>query len=316
MRFTMQIKQSAWATMSPLMALMMVLLVACEPPPSPPEPPTAGEVTGGEAGAGVEAGASVACEPDCEGRVCGVDPRCGVSCGVCEGDERCEAGLCVMSASAGAQEGGASAPLAGQEPTGGSGGASGGEEPVCAPQCTGQACGEPDGCGGSCSPCPRAVSCEGCALRLRVLELGELGGRVTSARLALELELPEGAPHPEMADIHITLKGPALIGRVGLGEASVSAQKQLIPDPATGLPYRASGERYSFMLLSTQNTNTIPSGQLLIIELQLGDTRSAPVTLNVIQREQTFAPPPADLQLWGSPTSEGVVIWPALSQGE
>ena len=48
----------------------------------------------------------------------------------------------------------------------------------------------------------------------------------------------------------------------------------------------------------------------------IGDTSAAPVQLQVVQREQTFAPPPADLQLWGASLGEGLVIWPALSQGE
>lgn len=40
-----------------------------------------------------------ACTPDCAGRSCGPDPRCGQPCGACEG--RCEAGACVPASSGG-----------------------------------------------------------------------------------------------------------------------------------------------------------------------------------------------------------------------
>ena len=51
-------------------------------------------VSYGLAGCG---GESAECQPDCLGRVCGLDPVCGESCGECTGEtEYCtEVGLCV-----------------------------------------------------------------------------------------------------------------------------------------------------------------------------------------------------------------------------
>jgi hypothetical protein len=327
-------------------ALMTALtsLTGCEGPRPSATPPNlsqgdGGQGDGGQGAGGQGAGEQLACVPDCEGRTCGVDPRCGASCGDCAEGTRCEGAQCVPEApAAGAQGAGAQA--------GGGGGAGGcaqtcesigaecgevcgvrcgvcaegsaceGNACVCTPQCAGRACGEPDGCGGACSPCPRSETCASCAVRLRVLSLEERGGVVSGARVALSVSLPEGAPHPELADLQLNITGPALIGRVGLGDVVVSAGKQLVPNPATGLPYRASGSRYSFMIMSTQNTREIASGDWLIIDLLLGDTSAQPVQLSVVQREQTFAPPPADLQLWGASLGQPLVIWPALRQGE
>jgi hypothetical protein len=60
------------------------------------------------------------CQPDCEGKECGID-GCGGSCGECTGEqEACQDGVCV-----------------------------------CEPECEGMDCGDPDGCGGLCQgPCP------------------------------------------------------------------------------------------------------------------------------------------------------------------
>jgi len=321
-----------------LLSASLLALVACEGERPPAESPDASAPSAGEQSAGEQS----ACLPDCEGRSCGVDPRCGLSCGDCADDERCEAAQCVAEPPpAGATAGASSGPQAGA-PTGGAscaescealgaecgeacgvscgvcaeGSVCEGTRCVCTPQCAGRACGEPDGCGGTCSPCPRALSCEGCALSLRVVSLEERAGVVSGARVALSVQLPEGAPHPEIAELQLELTGPAVIGRVGLGEVVANARKQLVPNPATGLPYRADGARYSFLLMSTQNSDEIPSGEWLIIDLMLGDTSARPVQVAVVQREQTFAPPAADLQLWGASLGEPLVIWPALSQGE
>ncbi len=66
------------------------------------------------------------CVPDCEGRECGLDPVCGVSCGDCPVGSSCdeETGTC------------------------------------CAPDCEGRECG-PDGCGGTCEPgCAPGAVCD------------------------------------------------------------------------------------------------------------------------------------------------------------
>ncbi|MBN2495013.1 MAG: hypothetical protein JXR96_10515 [Deltaproteobacteria bacterium] len=64
------------------------------------------------------------CEPDCSGRECGPDPNCMQSCGACDQGFECVAGQC------------------------------------CQRDCQGRACG-PDGCGGTCPPgCAAGERCE------------------------------------------------------------------------------------------------------------------------------------------------------------
>lgn len=54
-------------TSVPLLAGLLLVAACAEPPDEEPPP----------------------CEPDCAGRVCGVEPVCGETCGECEGDEVC-----------------------------------------------------------------------------------------------------------------------------------------------------------------------------------------------------------------------------------
>ncbi len=65
------------------------------------------------------------CRDVCQDRVCGVDPRCGVSCGECAPDESCKDGQCI-----------------------------------CRPDCRGRVCGKDPRCGESCGTCPPGLYCD------------------------------------------------------------------------------------------------------------------------------------------------------------
>ncbi len=104
------------------------------------------------------------CEPDCEGRECGPDPECGVSCGTCPAAApHCVEGLCQVECEpdcAGRVCG--SDGCGGECPPGCDAGYECAEESgicvdpdPCTPDCAGRECG-PDGCGGSCGTCPGA----------------------------------------------------------------------------------------------------------------------------------------------------------------
>ena len=263
------------------------------------------------------------CQPLCDSQECGSD-GCGGECGQCLASQLCQEGRCIErvppsecidTCSSTQSECGT---VCGQDC---------GQCPqnsmcqqgqcVCIPMCTGKQCGQEDGCGGTCTPCPRAYSCEECIVRLNVIESTRISDQASNVKVALSVHLPDLAPAPEMADFRLKISGPALLGRVGLGSPLQSAQKGLIPDPSTGLPYRQISEStYGFTLLSTQNTRVISNGQWLIFDLQIGNTQSQPVTLSLQKREQTFAPPQSDALLWGDPFNAQLVIWPALHNGE
>ena len=69
-------------------------------------------------------GGQCECEPQCDGRTCGLDARCGVPCGACEDGEECRAGRCC-------------------------------------PGCGDRVCGEEPVCGESCGRCGRGLVCDG-----------------------------------------------------------------------------------------------------------------------------------------------------------
>lgn len=236
---------------------------------------------GGTTNGGMNHGgqSNLECTSTCasEGAQCG--EVCGQSCGQCSNaQERCQEGQCV-----------------------------------CTPHCNGVQCGGDDGCGGTCSPCPRMRNCESCILRLEVDNITEITPTSHSVRLKVSVNFPPQAPQPEMADLRLQIQGPALFGRVGLGSVLMNSQKGLIPDPATGLPYRVFDQnQYAFTILSTQNTTPIPNGDWLWIELMVGDTSHESVRISIQKREQTFAPPTVDLVALGDQFEESVVIWPAL----
>lgn len=103
-----------------------------------------------------------ACVPDCAGRQCGADPRCGTSCGSCSGGTSCNgSGQCVAAAPRcgdGSCNGSETCTSCAQDCRCASGqscvaGA------CCSPSCAGPCV--PDGCGGTCGGCPAGRSCSG-----------------------------------------------------------------------------------------------------------------------------------------------------------
>ena len=130
-----------------------------------------------------------ACEPDCNGRICG-DDGCGSQCGECDagwtcsmegrcdppaprcgddacnGDEDCstcpaDCGSCCGDGTCADAQGETCATcLADCACDGGARcDAEGGTCEACQPQCDGRACGE-DGCGGTCGNCPDMAACD------------------------------------------------------------------------------------------------------------------------------------------------------------
>lgn len=103
------------------------------------------------------------CEPNCEGKACGLD-GCGGICGACEAGESCvEPGVCVsecMPDCAGKVCGSdGCGSFCGQCGVGDMCDPDGQCVDACAPDCIGKSCG-PDGCAGSCGACVGAQFCD------------------------------------------------------------------------------------------------------------------------------------------------------------
>ena len=258
------------------------------------------------------------CEPQCQGRECGSD-LCGGLCGSCEAGEICAVG--------------------GQcQP----------EEVACTETCEGRGfdCGEV--CGGMVVPVvvskssvkkdsacanplvtdvpvampmvvvvfvrARLISTVSNALFNEVVERTLQDGLLTHVTLALRFKPSEGVALPVMADIQLKVKGPASIERVGLGQALLDSGKTPLTHPHTGASYqRLDGETYRFVLLSTQNINTINGGHWLSLRFAIGDTaQDGPATFALVPHSQILAPMAAN-GLDYSEIENQIVIWPEVS---
>ena len=331
------LRRSAWSWS------IIYLLWACNAPLTPKSPTEANETsadmsvenTGQTATAGTSSvdqmptmtdPTTPVCQPQCEGKSCG-DDQCGGQCGTCTTGQVCQVDQCVM------EETCASSCESEQAQCGMVCGTSCGEctgqdtcqqgQCVCQPDCRNKSCGDDNGCGGVCAPCPRPQSCDQCILQLRVIEQQSNQGRVHTVRVELSVHLDEASPHPQMADIRLAVKGPTTLSRVGMSDALIQTQKNLVPDARTGLAYRYQpadeaypADIYAFTILSTQNTESIPTGSWLVFDFQVGDTRAEPIEISLIKREQIFAPIQADSLLWGDEFEQSIVIWPTLNLGE
>ncbi|MCB9553584.1 MAG: chitobiase/beta-hexosaminidase C-terminal domain-containing protein [Myxococcales bacterium] len=108
-----------------------------------------------------------ACEPACQGRICGPD-GCGGTCGACDPGELCDPdrGRCALPCAP--QCNGRDC---GDDGCGGTCGAcddgdvctDGRCAPPCAPQCEGRSCGD-DGCGGTCGACGDGLCIDGACI--------------------------------------------------------------------------------------------------------------------------------------------------------
>ena len=112
---------------------------------------------------------SPGCVPDCEGRACGPDPECGLSCGTCGPDTLCDddAGQCeacdhealCLGRDCGEDGCGALCGVCGDAQLCVDGTCT----DVCVPDCESRMCGD-DGCGGACGTCPEGAECTADAL--------------------------------------------------------------------------------------------------------------------------------------------------------
>ena len=217
------------------------------------------------------------CAPSCGalGARCG--EACGERCGTCPGDTVCSGHACV-----------------------------------CAPTCAEINCDESDGCGGVCPACPLDISCPECTLRLAVIDEGRAGGARVGVTLAIEFAPAAGDAHPSLADLHLEWSGPVRVTDARAGAAALAAGKALASDPDSGRPYLERREGLvQLVLLSTASDRTIGPGRLAELDfVWRGGEIPSPIVVNLVRREQVFAPPAADGALWPQPYEQGVAIWP------
>lgn len=266
------------------------------------------------------------CSEACGERECGAAP-CGGSCGTCPGDEVCtDSGSCVPDPG---QTSGETSCESSCDDLGFRCGEHCGEpcgvcddgfECVenaceCAPTCIGKVCGEDDGCGGVCEPCPTTETCADCPLRLWLVDqAASQDGTVMEATVGLQFAPVEGAARPTIADLRLEIGDGAHLFEVALGPPLADVGLTLRPDAWTGRPWTELGDgRVRMLVMSPVNHGQMRGGDWLFMRLALGSPdRPArlPIVLRLIQREQTLAPPEADQMLWAVDLGEALVLWP------
>jgi hypothetical protein len=183
--------------------------------------------------------------------------------------------------------------------------------------CTGRTCGDADGCGGFCTPCPVDINCVDCAFKLEVVERTEQDGQLTHITLALNFKPSDGISLPVMADVQLKVGGPVTMDRIGLGQALLDAGKEPLTHPHTGASYqRTDAQTYRFILLSTQNTSEIGGGHWMSLRFAIGDTASeGPATFELVPHDQILAPITANA-LDYSEIENQIVVWPEVSNAQ
>ncbi|PKN56753.1 MAG: hypothetical protein CVU56_14570 [Deltaproteobacteria bacterium HGW-Deltaproteobacteria-14] len=190
---------------------------------------------------------------------------------------------------------------------------------ACAPACPVAACAADDGCGGLCPPCPAAVSCADCALRLEIAGAEEAGGVVRRVALALVYDPPPQAPGPTTAEVRLGVTGPGRVVGVAVGDAVTAADKSLAADPSTGAAWGVEADgTIRVVMLSNQTVEAVGAGTLWTYDVLIGgafEPASAPVVF-WIRREgdPIFAPPGADQVVADPAVQAPVAVWPGAAR--
>ncbi len=261
------------------------------------------------------------CEDTCESVGWECDIICGDICGECGADERCEAGLCAC------------VPKCEGLYCGGDGCGGTCECPeslecddakqcVIAEECledcssAGRLCGRV--CDNECGECAvdencvaggceEVVSCPECPLVMSLVEKKVQGENITEVVLAVDYLPGPYEPRPRLLDLHLRTAPAVELSELVEGPALTDAGKNLGLDPYSGKPWmRVSDDYYRFVALSMSNTNTLVDGRLVTLTFNVN--LPGPVKLELLKREQIFAPADADGALQATPYHTPVVI--------
>jgi len=158
---------------------------------------------------------------------------------------------------------------------------------------------------------------------LSIVETVEEQGYLLEVVIALDFAPSPGKPLPAMADIRLKVTGAGELYQVGLGEAAMDADKELALDPTTGKPFNLIGnDIYQFLLFSMSNTQTIEGGRWMLFKVRFppGDSGGSPpsgtqpAVIELLKRDEIFAPPSADMMLWPADFGSPVVVWPEVTE--
>ncbi|MBD90416.1 MAG: hypothetical protein CL940_08770 [Deltaproteobacteria bacterium] len=260
------------------------------------------------------------CAGSCEGRACG-DDGCGVACGTCAPDQTCSLdGLCLdpepLCQESCSSQGAVCGQICGEV----CGECAGAQEAcelgqcVCAPACEGQWCTDSDGCDGDCGPCPNDQNCDDCVLQLHVVDQTITStGQVTDVTLGLDYVGAFSGGPATMADIRMTVDGPASLQELEVGAAITNTGKDLQVDPDTGEKTLVLPDgTLRWAVISTEDQTPLGEGRWLTMRFRMGaafEPAQLPGVFTLRDEEVILTPGSAQAALAGSGVTTPVVVW-------
>lgn len=148
-------------------------------------------------------------------------------------------------------------------------------------------------------------SCSDCPLRLVVDDKRAVDGQLSWVRIGLDYSV--GAAKARLADVRISVTGPAVLTEVEEGEALRRGGKQLYTDTATGKRWQRDADgNIRLLALSVLNTNPLPSGRLANLEFAV--TAAPRLSFAIARREPILAPAEADRILQAAQYNQPLVV--------
>jgi hypothetical protein len=105
-------------------------------------------------------------------------------------------------------------------------------------------------------------------------------------------------PRPRIADVRLDVPAGLVLDSLTLGIAGTSASKELYVDPETGSPWKLRSDgSIQALVVALDNSNSLESGRLLTYTFSIPAPQAGSVSVNIVKRDQTFAPPDSDSAL-------------------
>ena len=155
--------------------------------------------------------------------------------------------------------------------------------------------------------CIEAISCENCALSLRLVSKKLAAGKLHEVTLAVDYAPTELEPRPRMADFRLRASRPAVVRAAVAGPALTQADKSLLLFEPWGQPWRRRGDgSYQLVVYKPTNNGFVADGRVVALTLSLDEW--GPIRFSLQRRQQIFAPPESDSALQSSSYDTEVIV--------
>ena len=120
-------------------------------------------------------------------------------------------------------------------------------------------------------------------------------GVITGLTLGVDYFPTDLEVRPRIVDIRLNIPAGLVLDNLVLGIAGTSASKDLYLDPESGAAWKVRSDgSIQALVIALDNTNTLESGRLLTYTFSIPSPQAGSISVNLVKRVQTFAPPDAD----------------------